>query len=385
VEIVNGEVDTVSGEVSAVSEAWLPLRWIEEGIDNIDELDQSSEPVVRHIDDLEPSNTHKSLLALNAPQDPTKTSITIEVNYKLSLDETTPLRKSLTLDVQFINPFEVKFSFGPLLYREPWPSYFDRNPGTTPENPGGIPQLWRLSTQIHSLATDGVYLRNIVPAIDAVVGESAASVSNPEVTSKEPFEPGAVERASFEILTQKFSLDDRRPTTVESTLEITWARDKNSPAVTTRLPVPRLTLPASEPRVLCTLSQPISSSAHDNSSLWDATLHYHIENPSTHFLTFALTMEATEEFAFSGPKYRTLSLAPLSRHKVEYRLALQDQVEDAGAPVSADTAEDGKGRWIWPSLQVIDSYYQKTLRVHPGSEGVKFDEKQNIAVFIKDW
>jgi hypothetical protein len=96
-------------------------------------------------------------------------------------------------------------------------------------------------------------------------------------------------------------------------------------------------------------------------------------------------MEATEEFAFSGPKYRTLSLAPLSRHKVEYRLALQDQVEDAGAPVSADTAEDGKGRWIWPSLQVIDSYYQKTLRVHPGSEGVKFDEKQNIAVFIKDW
>ena len=213
-----------------------------------------------------------------------------------------------------------------------------------------------------------------------MVGESSARVSNAEFAEKETFGPGRTGNYTFELLTQKHTLDDRRPTTVESTLVITWTYHQDSEPVTTRLRVPRLTLPVSEPRVLCTLVDTPPAKSEDDQ--WDATLHYHIENPSTHFLTFALSMEATEEFAFSGPKYRTLSLAPLSRHRIEYRIALQDQ--DNGAPLVDVEEENGTvGRWIWPSLQVIDSYYQKTLRVHPGSARVRFDEKQNIAVFIE--
>jgi trafficking protein particle complex subunit 11 len=378
VEIVNGELDQVSGEVMARSDAFLPLQWIEGDMSSIDESILDSELTPRSINDLEPTSAQKIVLAFKAPQDPTKATFTIDVNYTLLQDATTPLRKSLTLDVNFATPFEVKFSFGPLLYKEPWPSYFDRRLGSTSKNPGGIPQLWRLSTMIHSLATESIILKNIAPIVDAIVGDSAASIVNPEMSDTEPFAPGDIERTSFDILTQKFSLDDRHPTTVESTLEIKWSRDEQSPAITAKLPVPRLTLPVSEPRVLCTLDEDISYKGDEYDS-WDAALQYHIENPSTHFLTFAVTMEATEEFAFSGPKYRTLSLAPLSRHKIEYRLALQDQVEDS---VQNDRKE--LGRWIWPSLQVIDSYYQKTLRVHPGGDNVKFDDKQNIAVFIKD-
>jgi hypothetical protein len=385
VEVVNGEADVVSGDVSARTEALLPLRWIPAGAKEIHEDSPSSELVIRNIENLEPTDAHKEILGFKAPQDPAKSTIALEVKYNLSSDDNTQLSKTLTLDLHFVNSFEVKFSFGPLLYSDSWPSYFDRQLRSSAENPGGIPQRWRLSTHIRSLATDSITLHEILPVVNNVIGDSAASVADRESTDKEPFGPGDIERASFEIHTQKLLLDDRRPTTVQSTLEITWARDENSSTVTTRVPVPSLTLPVSEPRVLCTLNEGATPNKEEDESLWDATLNYHIENPSTHFLTFALTMEATEEFAFSGPKYRTLSLAPLSRHKVEYRLSMQDQLDGGGALASqVDTAEDGPGRWIWPSLQVIDSYYQKTLRVHPGSEGVKFDEKQNIAVFIKD-
>ena len=385
VEVVNGEADVVSGEVSIATEALLPLQWISADAKEIDEDGLSSEPVAQKIENLDSTDAHKEILGLKGPQDPTKSTITIQMMYKLSGDDSTKLSKTLTLDLHFVNPFEVKFSFGPLLYSDPWPSYFDRQLRSTAEHPGGIPQRWRLSTHIRSLATESITLHELIPVVNNVIGDSSSRVANRETSDREPFGPGDVERVSFEIHTQKFSLDDRRPTTVQSTLEITWARDENSSAVTTRVPVPSLTLPVSEPRVLCTLSEGATPNKEGNESLWDATLNYHIENPSTHFLTFALTMEATEEFAFSGPKYRTLSLAPLSRHKVEYRLSLQEQLDDGGALASqAETTEDGPGRWIWPSLQVIDSYYQKTLRVHPGGEGVKFDEKQNIAVFIKD-
>jgi hypothetical protein len=102
----------------------------------------------------------------------------------------------------------------------------------------------------------------------------------------------------------------------------------------------------------------------------DLTLQYTLENPSAHFLTFALTMEASEDFAFSGAKYRTLSLAPLSRHCVEYHIILHNSSE-------ADEA----GSVIMPNLQVVDSYYQKNLRIQPGMERVRLDDKRNLCVW----
>ena len=383
VEILNEEADAVQGEAKArigdEAEDWLPLRWADEHEPATTEGDSypTKAPAVKSIEEIQPAGIGKDVLLFKAPPEPTKTTLAIDVDYTLSADRSTALRKTLMLDLHFAIPFEVKFSFGPLLYRDPWPSYFDARMGSTHDQAGGIPQLWRLGSQVHSLATEDILIRDVKPIVDNVIGDSTASVHNYEPTDNETFGPGQVDRFTFELLTQKYTLDDRRPTTVESTLAITWSHDKDSEPVTTRLPVPRLTLPVSEPRVLCTLAE--GSPAQ---SEWDATLQYHIENPSTHFLTFALTMEATEEFAFHGPKYRTLSLAPLSRHKVEYRIALQDPLENALALVDVE-GEEKEGTWIWPSLQVIDSYYQKTLRVHPGGPEVKFDEKQNIGVFIE--
>ena len=207
-------------------------------------------------------------------------------------------------------------------------------------------------------------LHKVEPIVDNVVGESHAKAYGQDPDEESTLEAGKIVRHSFELHTQKVSLDDRRTTTIESTLAISWSHAGNPESVTTLLPVPQLTLPASEPRVLCTLDVNAPSDC-------DAMIQYHIENPSTHFLTFALTMEASEDFSFSGPKYGTLSLAPLSRHRVEYRIAMHDE---------HDSSEEG--HWIWPLLQIIDSYYQKALRIHPGGPDVKLDEKQNIGVWI---
>ena len=43
-----------------------------------------------------------------------------------------------------------------------------------------------------------------------------------------------------------------------------------------------------------------------------------------HFLTFSLAMEASDQFAFSGPKLSKISLTPMSRRTVEYDLLLLD-------------------------------------------------------------
>ncbi|KAK3704282.1 hypothetical protein LTR37_013956 [Vermiconidia calcicola] len=377
VELVNAEVEAVEGNVSAKSEAGeqeaLSLQWKEQDVAT--ETDGFSWPspstsASHTLSQLESGSSQTMVLLVKAPTDATKTTIAIDAEYALTTEESTPLRKTLTLELHFIVPLDATFNFGPLLYREAWPSYFDPKASSTKDQPGGIPQLWRLSSTVRSLAAEAVLLHKITTVVDDVLGGSIADVLTTKPMEKQSLEPRQTEPFSFELLTQKHSLDDRRPTTVEATLAIVWSRDENSEHTTTHIPIPRLTLPVMEPRVLCTLAE-----THPTDGC-DAIIQYHIENPSTHFLTFAVTMEATEDFAFSGPKYRTLSLAPLSRHKVDFQLALQD-LDDSQA------SDKEEGHWIWPSLQVVDSYYQKTLRVHPGGAGVKADDQQNIGVLVK--
>lgn len=386
VVIVNAEGQPVSGKVSAQvnderENTGLALQWgsIEQETDSTHDESQLSvdSPIARMIPLLNTDGSHIIHLSVTAPPDPLKTTIEIAVDYTLSTDKNSTLRKSTTLELNVVAPFEAKFNFGPLLYPDAWPSYFDPNGGTTVEQPGGIPQLWRLSSQLRSLAMKRIVLHKVEVVVDSVAGDSHARTENQNPEDEHTLEPGKISRYSFSLQTQKYSLDDRRPTAMESTLSITWSRsDSSQSGHTTRIPVPRLTLPVSEPRVLCTLTPAsnIPPSGTDGSS---AILHYHIENPSTHFLTFALTMEASEDFAFSGPKYRALSLAPMSRVCVEYCIALHSDDDAAGGESSEG------GMWISPSLQVIDSYYQKTLRVHPGGEGVRVDEKGGIGVWVE--
>jgi hypothetical protein len=82
-----------------------------------------------------------------------------------------------------------------------------------------------------------------------------------------------------------------------------------------------------------------------------------VENPSNHFLTFGLSMEPSEDFAFSGAKQTTLNLLPQSRRTITYRLF-----------------PHVSGVYIRPKLTVRDKYFQKVLRIIP-TEGMKIDEE----------
>ena len=82
-----------------------------------------------------------------------------------------------------------------------------------------------------------------------------------------------------------------------------------------------------------------------------------------HYLTFALTMEASEDFAFSGPKARNVSLPPVSREAVGWNIL----------PVR-------RGLWLRPGLTAVDTYFNKKLKVLPG-EGAVVGKEGHVMVW----
>lgn len=74
-------------------------------------------------------------------------------------------------------------------------------------------------------------------------------------------------------------------------------------------------------------------------------------------------MEASEQFAFSGPKTTVVQLVPLSRHTVRYNILAAK-----------------RGLWIQPQLVVVDTYFNKTLRVLP--TGDMRADKKGILVWV---
>jgi solute carrier family 25 protein 38 len=94
-------------------------------------------------------------------------------------------------------------------------------------------------------------------------------------------------------------------------------------------------------------------------------LDYTLENPTMHFLTFEMNMEASEEFGFSGSKLRALHLLPMSRQTVRFNIY----------PLV-------RGVWIMPTLKVMDRYFNKSLKVQ-ATEGLRMDKK-GISVWISE-
>ncbi|EME87576.1 uncharacterized protein MYCFIDRAFT_26624 [Pseudocercospora fijiensis CIRAD86] len=360
-ELVNEEAEAMSGSIiaKATGQAGEVLAFTWNNDDTGAEILSMAE--------IAANATSSAELAIQAPPEASNFTLTIDLRYTLISDANTPLTKSVTAELVFVAPFETKFTFQPRLPPDPWRSYFDASGESTKASPDGVVQLWKLGTQVASLAERPVRLHKLELLVHAMEGDALCRILAPTNSNEEGIEAGGKLMAAFELTTQKYSLDDRRPSHLDLSLVVEWSHETSSCRATTEIAVPRLTIPTSEPRVLCT-AKPDACSAE--------TLHvqYHLENPSTHFLTFALTMEASEDFAFSGAKYRTLSLAPLSRNHVAYQLMLHQDVEP--------NAEGNEGLWIAPNLQVVDSYYQKNLRVHPAGPRVKLDEKRDICVWF---
>ncbi|KAK3110998.1 hypothetical protein LTR53_014157 [Teratosphaeriaceae sp. CCFEE 6253] len=360
IKLLNDEIEAIEAcaEVSAThaAEELIEVHW--------DGSDTNSRDL--NVGRLETSATRTLTFHMAALLAPTACTLTIKINYTLSSDSHPPLSKTMDVEAVIVAPFEAKHSFEPIHSPEPWPSYFATYTEVGEEHPEGIPQQWQVGSTLRSTATDALQIRGFRLTQRSDNSDTVCSLQASPVFEQSILELQQTLQIESEFVTRKRSFDDRRPTEVALTLEVDWSRDADSDIITARLDIPPATLPSSEPRVLCTVAEPRLDEHELN-------LQYHIENSSGHFLTFAVTMEANEDFAFSGAKLRTLSVAPLSRVSVSYRLLVHDP---KGDPAHA------KERWVSPALQVVDSYYNKALRIHSGGPRVKIDEKGVLNVLF---
>ena len=292
--------------------------------------------------------------------------LTIKAEYNLASDVETPVSRSMSMQLEIINPFEANYDFSPRIHPDPWPSFFSHDDG---EDSGtsqqgveahGLAQQWCLTARYASFATEELVVEDVDVEVLGVNGGIQCHTKKLTLMPEGGIRvsPRSLEEAEFDAFTRKISLDDRGTATLDVSLAIKWRRDIEGAEVNnTSLPVPRLLVSSNEPRVLASISY---SSMISSMVLFNVT----IENPSNHFLTFGLTMEPSEEFAFSGTKQSTLQLVPLSRRTISFRLL----------PCT-------RGDWIGPINCVIrDRYFQKVLKIAP-TEGMKVG-KEGLLIWV---
>jgi trafficking protein particle complex subunit 11 len=322
--------------------------------------------------------------------------VTIELSYHLVSDMETPISKTTTIRLLVVSPFEANYDFSPRLDMTPWPSFFSHDENTPTEQgeeslpkATGLAQKWCLTTRYASFAAEALVIEDVDISILSLNGGINCTTikSNPADNSfPHAIQPNNISERQFSVLIRKLSLDDRRSASLDLLLVIKWRRPSSSSAPdtiinTTHLPIPRLLVASSEPRVLAS----VVYSPVPDLALPLLTLSYTIENPSMHFLTFGIVMNPSEHFAFSGIKQGTVQLLPLSRRTVKFRLL---PLIDVGASVKGDGRVDGKapggsdqdGEWIRINFVVRDRYFQKVLKV-VATEGMRSD-KDGVLVWV---
>jgi len=319
------------------------------------------------------------LVTLEPINGPTKLDLDVKVLYFLVSDPSTPIVQETSYHLNVVSPFEASYDLLPRIYSE-WPSLFnteniqnlpdDSNDDAIALRPKGLAQRWALITRYASFAHEEVLVSGLEVEVLSTEGNVVCTASKVETLSTEGqiLSPKTIEEGRFDLVSQKFSLDDRSPATADLAFIVKWRRASAPTTVVnvTTLPLPRFFVTVCEPRVLATVSYssfPASSASSTSPTSQLLFLDVTIENPSSHFLTFGLTMEPSEEFAFSGAKTTTINVLPVARRSTTYRLL----------PLV-------KGTWIRPTLVVRDKYFQKVLKIIP-TEGMKSD-KDGVLVWV---
>ena len=370
IEITNEEEEStnvsIDARLLAPSEILPTLRWTSDGneiskeVATKDALD-SSDPSSKGIGNLAPMANRKHTLRIQGSPVAADYILEVKAHYHTLSDPETWIIKTFSTKIAVVMPFEANHSFLPIIDSEPWPSYFnaeDLERNSTIEGCGqevakGLTQRWSLTSRIVSLANVPLMVQSVEPQVVEIHEAAVCSINSnsSDTIAASMVSPNDLVTHDFVISAQKLDLEDRRSTFLDLRLEIKWLRGgfDGLPTVT-HLSVPELVIPFGEPRVL-------ASARNGNVPPGAIYLDYVIENPSMYALPFQLTMDISEEFAFSGPKNITVELVPLSRHKVRY--AILPRV---------------KGLWISPQFRVFDTHFQKNLKVN-ATEGTRGDKK----------
>jgi len=313
------------------------------------------------------SETRKHSVRFHASSQTAECSLELKARYHLASEPETPISKVLSIDLHLMRPFEANFQFRPRVSDKPWPNYFhfpdasdalsiSSNKEISAE---GLKQKLVLTAAIASFASHPLILEAVELQLVNIHEKAVCRVSQDPYGASKPVKlsPNDIHSKTFELDLQELSLDDRLTTYFDLQLLLTWRRDTpSSPATTTILPAPELVVPFGEPRVLAS-AESCKAKPHL------IKLDYTIENPSVHFLSFNVSMDASEEFAFSGPKATALQLVPLSRHTIRYRLL----------PLV-------KGKWISPQVKIVDVHWNKMLK--PVATGEMKSDKRGISFWV---
>ncbi|PLB34599.1 uncharacterized protein BDW47DRAFT_76123 [Aspergillus candidus] len=327
--------------------------------------DSLSHLVQRSIGVMERSTQRELAVVLGDTDDASDHELEISAVYNLVSDVQTPVIATTRVKLSIIRPFEANYDFLPRIHPQPWPDFFTASEDPkSGSDPAGLQQRWCLNSKVVSFALEPLVIEKMTLVLLGVGGGAVCDVGPEALVSPEASEiqPEELRESNFQMDLHKTILGDRRATAVSLQLEIQWRRSETSGTgdaadssddqvtATSTLAVPRFVVPVGEPRVLASsiASKNLPGLIH---------LDYTLENPSMHFLTFNLAMEANENFAFSGPKTVVVQLVPLSRHTVRYNLLASK-----------------RGLWIQPQLLVMDTYFNKTLRVLP-TEDMQSDKK----------
>ncbi|ROT36632.1 hypothetical protein SODALDRAFT_315671 [Sodiomyces alkalinus F11] len=319
------------------------------------------------------SKPARARLSLEPSRMPMPYEITAKVTYHLVTDPITPIMQSKTFHIDIANPFEANYDFLPRLHPDPWPSLFDyegaRDLGdgdeaAAPAHPRCLAQKWCLVCHYASFASEDLQILELEAKVLACQ-PSARCISISQLDLPPDgltIPPKSMQEVRFDMVVQKLSLDERGPASLDAAFMLKWRRRRDAQSGdgaainTTTMPVPRSIVLGIEPRVLGSVS-------HGDVGTGLMQLDLTIENASGHFLTFGVTMEPSDEFAFSGAKQTTLHVLPISRRTISYRLL----------PLV-------RGCFVRPQLVVRDKYFQKVLRIIP-TEDMKMD-KDGLLIWV---
>ena len=318
----------------------------------------------RFPESLNPSDTHETSVEVQAKAE-TECILEVKASYSLAADPETPMCKSFTTNMTFVKPFEASYKVIPEIDRDLWPNYFSldtdlsslKDPNDGPEAEG-LTQHFAIIAKLASSSPIQIQIEEVGLNI---VGQDESVLCTTENTKSPPGNVclGAddIHDTHFDLRIAKMEIDDREPVSLSPQIDVRWRRnDSTEPQAVTSITLPDLLIPFGEPRVLAWVPE-------SNNEEGLTPLNYTIENPSTHFLTFSVSMDTSEEFAFSGPKMTTLQLTPLSRKTVQYHIF----------PMV-------RGSWISPQFRVVDVHFHKSLKIH-ATEGMEAD-KRGVSVWI---
>ena len=373
IEVSNEEEEKIDVQLAArlisPTETAAQLEWqhLQDSLPAADVENMGSAPAPLSIPEIAPHASTSHILLISELSESADHELELTISYTLKSDPANTLTKQMTADLPITRPFEASVSFQPRIHTEPWPDFFSASDTLTSDQPHGLKQKYLVLADVGCFAHQQLVIKSMELKASRAVGGAMCSLAigrpknpdNDSVGTKQML-PDSTDQFVFDLEAQKIVLGERSTVAIDFVIDVQWSRVGSEEVNTSMLTLPRFLAPMSEPRVLLQVTRLEGHTGMHR-------LVYTIENPSMHFLTFNISMEIREAFAFSGPKTKSVSLVPISRYDIEYRIYMQMNEE-----------------WLPINLTVLDAFFGQTLKVLPASGRVRLDKQGNIQIWSGD-